>query len=200
MDRFVSSVIVLISLWAAPAIAQTPETPFDAAVQFVWSNSGEFDADDYGVGGRVGWRPVDLVGVEAELDFYPREFPDTVPFSRSRVEGLFGVTVGPTIGRIRPFAKLRPGFFTFREAPQPFACILIFPPPLVCAVAVGQTAFAMDIGGGIEVTASRRAFVRVDAGDRLIKYPGPVFRSNHPEQDGFISHDFRFAAGVGLGF
>jgi hypothetical protein len=101
---------------------------------------------------------------------------------------------------VRPFARLRPGFVTFREAPQPFACILIFPPPLACVLGAGDTLFALDIGGGVEVFTTRRTFLRVDAGDRLLRYPGPVFRDGTAEEDGFFSHDFRFAVGGGLRF
>jgi hypothetical protein len=111
------------------------------------------------------------------------------------------VTAGPRLGRVRPFAKLRPGFVTFREAPQPIVCILIFPPPLSCTLASGRRLFALDMGGGVEVFATRNTFVRADAGDRPLKYPGPVFDKNRTaQQNGFFSHDFRFAIGGGLRF
>src|SRR5262245_20438322 len=87
---------------------------FDAGGQVVFARSSEFDRGDTGVGGRFAWHPVDLIGAEAEMTFYPGDFPSSGGFSRSRIEGLFGVTVGPRIARVRPFAKLRPGFLTFR--------------------------------------------------------------------------------------
>ena len=109
--------------------------------------------------------------------------------------------MGPRFARLRPFGRLRSGFLKLREAPQPFPCILIFPPPLSCALASGRTLVAVDIGGGVEVFATQRAFVRVDAGDRVLKYPGPVFARNFTRRDdAFFSHDFRFAAGAGLRF
>jgi hypothetical protein len=105
------------------------------------------------------------------------------------------------LGSVRPFGKLRPGFVTFRESSEPFACILIFPPPLACALSAGQTVFALDIGGGVEVYATPRTFVRVDAGDLLMKYPGPVFdAANSQRRDAFYSHNFRFSAGAGWRF
>jgi hypothetical protein len=36
-------------------------------------------------------------------------------------------------------------------APEPFACILIFPPPLACTLGAGRTLAVLDAGGGIEV-------------------------------------------------
>jgi hypothetical protein len=162
--------------------------------------SGEFDSTDVGVGGRLSWTP-GLFGVDAELTFYPREFPEDLPFSKGRVEGLFGVTIGPRLGRVRPFVKFRPGFVTIQEAPAPFACILIFPPPLQCALAGGATLLALDLGGGVEFYPSGRTVVRVDAGDRAVRYPGPAFDSErNVHDDDFFGHDFRIAVGGGLRF
>ena len=163
--------------------------------------SGEFDTTDTGVGGRVSWHPVELVGVDAELAFYPRDLGDRVPFSAGRVEGLFGATVGPRLGSLRPFGKIRPGFLTFREAPAPIACILIFPPPLRCTLAGGRTLFALDVGGGVEWQSSGRAYVRLDAGDRIVRYPVPTIDSRGTiQRESLSSHDLRFSVGAGLRF
>jgi hypothetical protein len=164
--------------------------------------SSQFDATDLGVGGRFSWRHGPLLGVEAELTLYPGDFPDDRPFSRRRLEGLFGVTAGPTIGRVRPFVKFRPGFVTISEAPEPFACILIFPPPIACALASGHTLAAIDVGGGLQLAVSRRAFVRVDAGDRMVRYPGPVLETDprRIREEPFFDHDFRISASAGVQF
>jgi hypothetical protein len=82
------------------------------------------------------------------VNVYPQSFPHCVPFSRRRVAGLFGATMGPAFARVRPFGKLRAGFLSVQEAPAPFACILIFPPPLSCTLASGRTLPAFDLGGG----------------------------------------------------
>ncbi|HEY3159357.1 MAG TPA: hypothetical protein VGJ78_10390 [Vicinamibacterales bacterium] len=173
---------------------------FDAGGQIAAAHSSEFDSGDVGFGGRFAWHPIDLIGVEAEMDVYPRTFPSSrsTAFSSGRVEGLFGITAGPRLARVRPFAKLRPGFLTFRR--QSIACILIFPPPLSCQLAAGRTLFALDIGGGLELFPAARAVVRIDAGDRVLKYPGPSFRDGRTTQGSFYSHDFRFAAGAGVRF
>lgn len=162
--------------------------------------SSQFDASDAGFGARISWHPVELVGIEAEIVHYGGDFPKAHPFSRGRVEGLFGATVGPRLGRVRPFARLRPGFVNVREAPEPFPCIKIFPPPLACSLASGRTAFAVDIGGGVDISTTRRTFARVDVGDRLLRYPGPVFDTDRNVRESFFSHDVRFAAGAGVRF
>ena len=196
---FLIAIAVLMCSWPCAAAAQSDR--FELGVQVTSALSSEFDRSDAGVGGRFSWHPRGPIGADAEIDFYPRNFPDRTPFSRGRVEGLFGVTVGPHLQRVRPFARLRPGFVTFREAPWPLACILIFPPPLSCVLASGRTLFALDVGAGVELFATRRTFIRVDAGDRLVKYPGPAFDSGHTAHaKAFFSHDFRLAAGAGLRF
>jgi len=171
---------------------------FEAAAQIATAHSSEFDANDTGVGGRFAWHPTALIGAEAEMNVYPRGFPSASSFSSSRIEGLFGVTVGPRFARIRPFGKLRPGFLSFHG--QPVVCILIFPPPLSCVLATGRTVFALDAGGGVEVFATERTVVRVDVGDRLLKYPGPSFHDSRAVEDSFFSHDVRLSAGAGLRF
>jgi hypothetical protein len=192
---------VFVLLCARPVAAQSDDPRFEAGVQFAAASSGEFDDNDLGVGGRLSWHPLALVGVEGEFSWYPGELADQRAFSGGRVEGLFGATVGPRLGRVRPFVKLRPGFLTFQEASEPIACILIFPPPLSCTLAAGRTVFALDVGGGVEWFPSNRTFLRVDAGDRAVRYPSPVIDNSGAVQDeAFFSHDFRFALGGGVRF
>ena len=132
------------------------------------------------------------------MTVYPASFPNANGFSRRRIEGLFGVTVGPRLPGVRPFARVRPGFLTFRG--QPVVCILIFPPPLSCELATGRTLFALDLGGGVELLPARRAVIRADVGDRILKYPGPSFRNGRVAQDSFYGHDFRVSLGAGMRF
>jgi len=193
--RRVARLVALITL-LMPALVSAQDR-FDVGAHVAVARSREFDDTDTGVGGRFSWHPVGLVGADAEMTFYPASFPDANGFSRSRIEGLFGVTVGPRLGDIRPFARFRPGFLTFRG--QPAVCILIFPPPLSCQLD-GRTVLALDIGGGAEIFPTGRSVIRVDVGDRALKYPGPSFRNGRVSQDSFYSHDFRVSAGAGVRF
>jgi len=195
---------ILLACFVAlcPAFAHAQSAPrFEVGGQFTSATSSQFDATDIGFGGRFSWNPVTLLGLESEISFYPHDFPDSHPFSGARIEGLFGATVGPSVGALRPFAKARAGFLNVREASRPFACILIFPPPLACELGAGRTLPALDIGGGLELFPSRGAFVRVDFSDRILKYPGTVLdATGEVRNDSFFSHDFRFAAGAGVRF
>jgi len=192
----VGRAVALITL-LLPALAAAQDR-FDVGAHVAVARSSEFDDTDAGIGGRFSWHPVALIGVEAEMTVYPASFPNANGFSRSRIEGLFGVTAGPRLAAVRPFARLRPGFLTFRG--QSVVCILIFPPPLSCELARGRTLFALDLGGGVELFPASRAVIRVDAGDRILKYPGPSFRNGRATQESFYSHDFRLSAGAGVRF
>jgi hypothetical protein len=192
------AVALVFAAIVAPGAALAQER-FDAGAHVAVARSSEFDATDTGIGGRFSWHPAALVGADAELTVYPATFANSRNgFSRQRIEGLFGVTVGPRLAGVRPFVRLRPGFLAFR--PTTIACILIFPPPLSCQLAGGRTLFALDLGGGVELFPAGRAVVRVDVGDRILKYPGPSFRSGRTTQESFYSHDFRMSAGAGVRF
>ena len=200
-NRLVAALVFLALWYPLPLAAQSPESRFAAGGHLASSVSSEFEENHLGVGARLSWHPARLLGVEAELTLFPEDLGEGVAFSGGLLEGLFGVTAGPRIGRVRPFAKLRPGFVTFQEPPEPIACILIFPPPLNCQLAAGRTLFALDVGGGMEWFASDRTFVRVDVGDRAVRYPSPVIDSSGTVRDeSFFGHDFRLTVGGGLRF
>ena len=196
--RSFCSLSLILLLLTVPALAAAQR--LDVGVHASFVNSGEFDDTSIGVGGRVAWYPASWLGAEAELTVYPNDLGDVRAFSSSQREGLFGVTVGPRLGWVRPFLRFRPGFVTLAEAPAPFACILIFPPPLACQLASGGTLAAIDFGGGVQF-GGRGVFLRVDIGDRMVRYPGPVFDSQlQVRNEKFWGHDSRVAVGAGVGF
>jgi len=201
LNEAVAVSLLLVLVCAHPLAAQSDEHRFQVGVQVATSASSEFDTTDTGVSGRLSWHPAAWLGIEGEIALYPGDFGDEPAFSAGLVEGLFGATVGPRLGPVRPFAKIRPGFVTFQEASGPIACPAIFPPPLRCELATGRTVFALDVGGGVEWFPSGGTFVRVDLSDRAVRYPAPVIDSDGSIGDeGFFSHDFRFAIGGGVRF
>ena len=188
----------MLLLLAAPAArAQS----FEAGAHVASSRWSAFEGSDLGIGGRLTWTPSPMLGVDADLTWYPSDFPEGIAFTRRRFEGLFGVTLGPRLDRVRPFAKIAAGFLSVGATPRAFACVAIFPPPLNCALAVGDTLQAYDIGGGVEIDATARTFVRVDLTDRILKYPGPTFDSHFDVRDeGFRGHAVRVTLGAGIRF
>lgn len=195
---FAFALFLLVLVPAAHA-----QSSFEAGVHVANARWSEFDGNDIGVGGRFTWKPSTLIGVDADVTWYPADFPgeSSFAFSGNRVEGLFGITVGPRLNRFRPFVKGAAGFLKSSPAPEPFACIAIFPPPLSCLMAAGQTMPAFEIGGGVEIAATDRAFVRADLSDRMIEYPAPTFDADFNLVDeAFYGHAFRFAIAVGYRF
>jgi hypothetical protein len=190
--------VSFLLLFASNAAAQS----FEAGVHVVNSQWSEFEGNDVGFGGRFTWKPTTLIGVDVDLTWYPSDFPDEpFAFSGNRFEGLFGLTVGPRINRVRPFVKAAAGFLKSAQAPREFPCIAIFPPPLSCLMGAGQTMTAFEIGGGVEISATDRTFVRIDVGDRILKYPAPTFNSDFEIVDeAFYGHALRFTVGAGFRF
>ena len=191
----VISAVVFVSVVSASAQS------FEVGAHFASSKWSEFEGNDLGVGGRFTWKPSSMLGVDADLTWYPSDFPDDIAFTRRRVEGLFGVTVGPRLNRVRPFAKAAAGFLKVGPTPGAFACIAIFPPPLNCALAGGDTLPAYELGGGVEIDTTTRTFIRGDVSDRIVKYPGPTLNSDFSVNDeGSFGHALRFTIGAGLRF
>jgi hypothetical protein len=198
--RVVVSVAALVLVLFSRAEAQSVA----AGVHFASSHWSEFDGADNGVGGRISWLPVPLIGIEADLTWYPSDFPsDTiVPVSGNRFEGIFGVTVGPRLSLVRPFVKAGYGFLQVGDTPEAFACIAIFPPPLSCTLAAGPTLSVWEIGGGVEVNTPANTFIRGDVSQRFLQYPGPAFRDGLRErvEEDFWGGALRFTLGAGFRF
>ena len=115
--------VLLGTMSSAVSSAQT-RSSFEIGGHIATTTLRQFDGNDVGIGVRAGWHPAAILGLEGELTVYPSNFPDRFPFTRSRTEGLFGLTIGPTFGRVGTFGRVRPGFVTFAEAlVQPFPCI-----------------------------------------------------------------------------
>ena len=175
---------------------------FELLGQFAGVRSNEFSGTDRGVGGLFAWHRLDPLDVEGEVNFYPKNLTANggAPFSRGRVEGLIGITVGPILGHIRPFGTFRTGFVTFQSAPGPLACPAINPPTLPCALAKGETVIAGVVAGGFEVFPNPHAVVRIELGDRLTNYPAAIDASGEAHSMAFWSNEFRFVAGAGVRF
>ena len=198
MRRLCAVVLLLVVVVPTQSAAQS----FAVGGHFTSSRWSEFEGADNGFGGRVTWMPSSSIGIDADLTWYPSDFePDGVPFSQRRFEGLFGATIGPRLNAVRPFAKASAGFLNVGPTGGAFACIAIFPPPLACALAGGDTLPAFEIGGGVEIDAASRYFFRADITDRILKYPGPTLTPDFEVNDeGFFGHALRITLGAGLRF
>lgn len=201
MRLLISAIAVSCVLSSLPAHAQSLAA--DAHLSIARWDVSSGTQSDIGIGGRLTWMASTVIGLDANLVWYPAGFPtDTdVPVSDQRLEGLFGVTVGPRIARVRPFAKAAAGFLVVGAASEPIACITIFPPPIVCTLAGGRTLTAVELGGGLEIDATSTAFIRADVGARLLKYPGPAIDAAFQLRDeDYWDRGLRMTFGAGLRF
>jgi hypothetical protein len=128
-----------------------------------------------GIGGRFAFNLSKILSLEAESTFYRNEHYDhpipgtyltSVNYSGPEVVNLFGVKAGIRTRKIGVFAKARPGF-------------AISHPIISCPSEATNTAqcgeirkkiFAIDLGLVVEGYFSRRAFVRLDAGDAYLRF------------------------------
>jgi hypothetical protein len=203
MTNRILSAVALTCVVASSALAQPNEDRrLEVGAQLAVNDLVELETTDLGFGGRFGFRATPLFTFEGELNLFPSDIPDEVPVTSSRLEGLFGVKIGPRFDRFSVFGKVRPGFVRFGEASEPIACIAIFPPPLSCLLAAGQTVFALDLGGGVELYPTERSLLRFDVSDLVLQYPGPVFNRDREAftKGGFWGHNLRIAIGAGFRF
>lgn len=187
-------------LLVASAAVQAQDRRGDVSVQASIRSLSEFDETEAGLGARLSYRLGRWLAVDGEANLFPADV-GTPAFSGSRLEGLAGLRVGPRLGRAGVFLGLRGGAVRFSEAPAPFPCILIFPPPLNCAIAGGDTLPAVQLTAGFEAYPSDRLVVRVEAGDQLLRYSGPAFTPDREViDDGLWSHNFKATASLGWRF
>ncbi len=180
--------------------AHAGEPRADVGVQLTLTHHGTFDDTDVGAGAQISYRLTRWLAADAHLNWFPGDL-GAPAFSGSRSQGLLGLKVGRDLGRSGAYAAVRPGFLRFAEAPAPFACILIYPPPLSCSLGQGKTSFAMDLAAGYQVLSGDDLVLRSELGDGLVRYGGPAFDADgEAHQEAFWKHSLRFTAEVGWRF
>ncbi len=129
MLRFVAGIAVVLlggSLCAARA-----QKRVEAGVFLDYLGVSQTSTDNFGVGGRLGIRVHPNVMAEAELAYdygvnFREVYTDIGNGSVTAIEntsigvteGLFGPTLEPAHGHLRPFATLKGGFVDFRLSPS----------------------------------------------------------------------------------
>jgi hypothetical protein len=161
-------------------------------------------------GARVTYNLSKRFSLEAEAQFFPfRVSQDTYVTGGRLFQTQFGVKAGRRFRRFGLFARARPGFVTFGETGTPklgqsfvgFDGRRFF---TVDFITERKTHFSLDLGGAVELYASRRLFARFDVGDTMIRYgkhkeiifdviPDPIF-----EAAASTGHNLQFSAGVGF--
>jgi hypothetical protein len=161
---------------------------------------------EVGVGGRVTYNLDSHFAIEAEGNFFPSGSTRGFQPGGSITQAQFGLKVGKRFEKFGVFAKARPGLMsfdgTFKPARIGTQIINGTPFPVYGFTDISRTThFSADIGGVLEVYASRRVVARFDVGDTIIRY-GPhnvLDFSQSPEffrAPAQVTHNFQFSAGV----
>jgi hypothetical protein len=203
-----------ITLLASDGLAQSDTPKREVGVLF--SVLGIKDANgltdlfprtEVGVGGRFTQNLKRYLALEAELNFFPRDFRKfTTNFTGGRMmEGLFGVKAGIRKKKFGVFGKFRPGFESSGGAEVPRFLNGDGPDPRnpFGFERIRATQFALDVGGVFEFYPSRRTILRFDAGDTIVRYPGVEF-IQFPQGirifETVYSHKPQFSVGFGFRF
>jgi hypothetical protein len=190
--RIVASILTLVLLLAPAAAAQE----LQAGGSYTLLSLSYPDQMPQGFGGWASWDFVDasadpslVVGLDGALNVFPEDHP----IIGRQVQLLAGVRGGLRTDRYRALGRVRPGIVKFGErfiAPDT-VCIAIFPTPEECLA--DERNFAVDVGVTFEWLATRRAVLRVDLGDTVIRF-------NREARDAFWTNNLQFSAGAGWRF
>jgi len=166
-----------------------------------------FPRREVGVGGRFTYNLKSYLAVEAELNFFPRDFHKyTTNFTGGRLtEGLAGVKAGFRKQMFGVFGKFRPGFESSGGAAVPRFLNGDGPDPQnpFGFESIRSTQFAMNVGAVVELYPSPRTILRFDGGDTIVRYPGIEFTQFPQGTQIFATvytHAPQFSLGVGFRF
>jgi hypothetical protein len=124
-----------------------------------------------GVGGYVSYRFYRVFYADGSLIFYPRDTATSqVHDGGSVFQGLFGLKGGIRRDHFGIFGKVRPGFQSYSRAWTGITETSPGPPPVDESTYNRSTAFALDLGGIVEIYPSKHGTLRFDAGDTHVYF------------------------------
>ena len=152
-----------------------------------------------GFGGFVSYPLMRFLYADASVEFYPRGSKSVGFQDGGRiVQGLFGFKAGISRKRISIFAKARPGLIDATQTVNGFA------PTTGSPLTGGFQTFALDLGGIVEIYATKRAFVRLDVGDTHLYFPDKFVTMTNGTATripgGSYQHSMQYSAGYGWRF
>ena len=68
MIKLIAAAVVLITVLTGRASAQSSAEAFQVGAQLTVARSGQFESAELGIGGRMSWHPVAMLGFESEID------------------------------------------------------------------------------------------------------------------------------------
>lgn len=172
---FIALAIVLPLLFGnAHALAQTDEHKFEVGALFTSLQLDDFPSRGSlanenvtvnGIGARMGYDFTENIALDAEASFFPETHLGNNQFGQ-KTQAFVGVKAGKRFNRFGLFAKARPGVMFIGEITSSLDCSAgrNF---TVCRP--NHNNFAFDAGGVAEFYPTKRAIIRVDVGDTIIR-------------------------------
>jgi hypothetical protein len=202
--------LILSVVWvfpARPASAQSPAR-FEAGVQASLLRLSDLSATNAGVGGRMSFDLTNLVALDGEVTFFPRDTIRSTEFTtsfgayrvvshRRRTDALLGVRLSARGERLGAFLRLRPGVTRLSdkgtECVGPGCAVVL----MLLARNTYRPEFAFDLGGGVEFYPTSRTVARAELGDTMIRHRSlaPPCPANE-----CTSHNLSTRFGMGLRF
>lgn len=170
--NFLSGLLV-----CASALPLSAQKRLEAGVFIDYLGISQTSTDNFGLGGRLGYRVHRNVMVEGELAYdYGINFQevyrniangDTTAIQRTSIgvtEGLIGPILRPARGHFRPFATLKAGFIDFRLSPS----LLPYSNLISTALGIRTSSLSATLYPAVGAEASLGPVgLRLEAGDAI---------------------------------
>ena len=158
--------------------------------------------EEPGFGGFVSYPLMRFLYADASVEFYPRGSKNIGFQDGGRiVQGLFGVKGGISRKHISIFGKVRPGLI---DATQTVNGFTAGTGSSATPVTGAFQTFALDLGGVVEIYASKRTFVRFDVGDTHLYFPDKFVTQTNGTvtriPGGSYQHSMQYSVGYGWRF
>ncbi|HJP93288.1 MAG TPA: outer membrane beta-barrel protein [Pyrinomonadaceae bacterium] len=201
--RTLIPLLLTVITFASVAVAQSTKERIEIGVHStsltLFHPDFSFDDTQAGIGGRVTYNFNRSIAAEAEINFFPqKQFILTA--DGNAIQAQFGVKLGKRFEKFGLFGKVRPGFLSVERVAS-FIPGSQRPDGNVDFKIERESFFTIDTGGVLELYPSRRAVVRFEAGDTVIRHParfGQTFITGPVEliRSAKFNHNFQFTAGV----
>jgi len=158
--------------------------------------------EDPGFGGFFSYRLLRFLYADSSVEFYPRASKSIGFQDGGRiVQGLFGVKAGISRKYVSIFGKVRPGLI---DATQTINRFTTASGSTTTFVTGAFQTFALDLGGVMEVYATKHTFVRFDVGDTHLYFPDKTVTLANGQattiSGGSYQHTMQYSVGYGWRF
>jgi len=198
LQRFFFTAAAVLLL-AAPAAAQSPAEEYRYEVGAVFTAIGADDSDSVqGLGVRFGYNLTEHFAVDAETAFFPSDRLGNNLIGQN-AQGFVGLKAGARTKYVGLFAKARPGVMFIGSSTSGFDCSTRGGFEL-CRPE--RSHLALDAGLVAEFYPTRRAIIRLDVGDTIIRFrqAGRNFFDGAETGSTDLTHNLQVSVGFGYRF